>query len=674
MPLPIRRNWTTPFGPGEHVARTFAERVQAVIMDMRMAGMGVDGEEKARVLSSLSRYGSVNVVERIYAQLVRLDRSLDLDQLEELLRIRMDTIVERARKIQTLSTTGPREDVREKLSFLDRPRVPVNSAQGTAIALEGDAILATLWMIMKEFSSVTQPLERSIGAVTKSMQLVRALTRDIAFAETLDSMVMQILREGYKVQLPHLQKKDTLNPFSLKSLDRNTVNSLVALCAGQGDTYRVLALTEMFDSKRWIEKTMGEIGGVRKRVAPLDPIDTSVVEKSEVVAEEDDFGPTLSGETAAYDAQRKDSDMFGRPRRASAVGKMFSDVKQTLSSVASDVPGVDEYTPVLRIGSRPRRYTDFYVDDTPALKAIEDNAKMKYWNLVDPKTIPQKPKPTMWRTADMDMWRTAFHHVHDAGNVELAILLARIYIDMVKRQQAYWIHRAVSEYHRQAAIKALPESTETVSHGGSGTRSNTQTWGLERRSEGSSKDFYWPRNVQPPLSNFNADYLRIPLEMAKATKGPKAHLDQVLIMLKEVKERLRVEHRIIGGRFPCETKLDLDAYVRAMRKAPRSGRGDQTIGEMLYFTEATEAKWTEYAVIRHLHGVDQTYRRLTELVDWTVGARMHKSLKKQREKMNRAIRTLQQQEKDDRLAAREAEDEKVWGPRRHEEATSEAAQ
>lgn len=635
-------------------------------MDMRSACGGIEAVDGARALAALSMYGSVNVVERLYAQLVRLNRDMVIREKEELLRIRMHTIVERARKIRRLSTAGPHAETKRKESYFDRPRIPAQSARGAAISTEGEEIMTTLWLIMKEFQSVALPLRNSLSAVSQSLNLVRDLAKDHEFAKTLDGMMYQMLRDGHTIDLPLLQKVNPFSEYSLKTLDRNTVNALMGLFARQGETYKMMALTEMFHSPRWartMEEISGQFAGVELRqTAVLEPTEAA---PSTPIAEQDaddDFGPTLSGETAAFNAQRKETDAFGRSRKVSVVGEMLHDVRDTLSSVGSDVPAIDEFTSVPTTGAGARRYEDFDQSRFPTLRQIQKSASQVYDTFVSRETIPVSPKPTVWRNIDMDTWSTCFEHVRDAGDVAAAVLLARTYIDLAQRQQAYWVYRTLVEYHRQAAIKRTNESVQDGSLEAEADVPPAKglQWGLKLRGN-SVDDFVWPRDIAPPMTQFHVDYLTIPLNMARATSGKKVLQNRIQNLLKEVTMRLRDEHRILAGREPSENRLELDEYVTAMRQAPRLSRGKETIGEMLFFAEAKNAWKSEYDVMSHLHRVDQTHRRLKEVLEHSIGARVHKREKKMRARERRALRGLQMEEQEEALAKRQEEDKRIFG-------------
>ena len=600
----------------ERSALRYQARLQTVIQDISASSTQLDVSDYAVALRSLARYGHVESVERVYGSLTRLLPNLDAVQKDQLAINRLIAITNWAKQMIVISDT-PRGKETFYRQVLENDEFPSMSDRQKALQPSQERPVGALWSVLNGYTDgSTTPTTESVRYMTSCLNLVRELYPERDFAASLDAMLEQTLKLAYRVDTTYLQKRNTSSLFGLKNLRTEGVLALVQWLARRGDTWRMMAVVEACDSRKWYQLYVQRLqvlleDEVEKVVPPPVPV-------------ESDFGPTLTSETAAFQAERSEVDAFGRVKKPSLLREAMSN-----DPVELDEDLVPHPHPL----HRARRYADFYPATAPSpLQVVEDaTAEFDQIPAEQAGRVPTAKKTGVYRYTMTTTYKAMLEHGQKVGDLGATMHILRMYLDAAAHQQAYFIRKIEISRRRQEHLGPVLAQKEAEG---------------KRPSARNSLD---PWTINPPSVRFSTRLMLIPLVVARQSKDARETFEAYTQLVRDAARRLREEHVYLSGREPSRLfQLERSAYVDTMRQR---GQGDNAAPMARYFFQHASGKIDP---IEYLWQLDRRYSRLLDILSGLerqkTAARMTRLRRNKVYKLHKKQVELVREEEDARLA------------------------
>lgn len=607
--LVLREIVPREFEPSQRINRTkvnersairYQARLQTVVQDVSSSSTRLAVGDFAVGLRSLARYGHVDSVERSYAQVTRLLPNLDAVEKDQLAINRLIAISTWAKQMIVMSD-APRGKEKFYREVLENDDFPTSmSDRQKALQPSAERPVGALWSVLNGYTDgIITPSTESVQYMTSCLNLVRELYPGRDFAASLDAMLEQTLKLAYRVDTIYLQKRNTSSLFGLKNLRTEGVLALIQWLARRGDTWRMMAVVEACDSQKWYQLYVQRLQTMLELEAPVE----SPVEKPKqpvnppVIAQEDsEFGPTLSGETAAFKAERSEVDVFGRPKKPSLVREAL----KASPSIELDENLVSHPHKSHRV----RRYADFYPASAPyPLQVVAtSNAEFDQIPSEQADRIPTAKKTGVYRYTTTTTFKAMLEHGQKTMDLGATMHILRMYLDAAAHQQAYFIRKIELARRRQEHLAPVM-AAQQQEYAAAAARNSSAPLPTVPRSP------LWPWTVNPPVIKFSTRLILVPLSVARRSKGAHATFQEYENLVKDVLRRIKEEHVYLSGREPTRLfQLDRTAYIDTMRQ-----RGDANNAAPMarYFFEPSAQKIDP---LEYLWQLDQRHSRLLDIV------------------------------------------------------------
>ena len=630
--------------------KTFENRVQSVLMDIRASAAGLATDDMVIALESLMPHGHIIGVERVYKQLMWLYPKIKASDRDRLVIIRLRTILARGKLIAGLSTASSSEHLYDRPNIFQRPRIRADSPRQKAADAEAYTASAALWFVLKDITSITNlPSRETVSLVANCFNLTRELfvkqesgkadSTNLAFAERLDLMLEVVLRTGYGIDLKFLEMEDG----TLDDLDKDVALVLIQLLGRRGEVWKMMSVAEKLQGQWWHDDLAGilaEVPSSSRKVA------TKSRSKEQAASEQntDDLEPA-EGQVDLRGGPDPDKRSFFDRLLHIPPPDPPTAAEALLSDPAYFIPKVGKYP------HRQRLYGEYRPKPLPKPTTISSLAAAKFDWLSD-QGVSLRPLSTKYPNVGQSAYAAMFDQIRDYKDMTALLHVTRMYAEDAVEQQTHWMFVASMELARlKAARKAAKHATV-------------------HRDRPPSKP--WSSELCPPSLKLHPGLFSILMAYNRAQKNSSHRVFiELNRMIRDAHARLSQEHTLLTGCVPTGQELDFEAYLRTMRDVPSNRVGRNALARPYLVFYNAKGK-TKSDIAKYAWRLDQRITRFSDMITRSLNQRDVGRRKRFSKNEKNLLHRLEREVEGRKRAERQAEEEALRAAMTREELAGEA--
>ena len=555
------------------VSQLYNSRIRVILQCLEWQGKSLP-TDYVRAMHIIALFGSVVDVERLHNQFAKMypEDTKHRDVLRWTVHARLAAIQAWTKAIEfrapvTSRSIGGSDDrakderLEQKYFAASMDRRIQNLYQDEIDRTSPPAV-QLLWSVLQDYNDSPRKFEpRTLQAVMKSLNLVRALITDQGRAEQMDEMIRTLLEGPYAINLQYFYKNSPFQRYRdlpLVILDAPSLEALVDWFARRGQVWKMIAAIDVYGRFGWHGYEEDRHPRVKPKARSIAQVDRQYFDSAREI---EGIGNAEPRKRSAFLGEDGDQ------RSASESAIVDPVVAATTASTSNANAGATENPEAIRSveGAPPNRrapaQTCTYEQFRPSPPMPLDDTAQR--SLTPPRSstranehsLPSHPRRARhWHMKTSNpLFHTMIQRTIEAADGEAVMFAFRMYLDNALEQQNLFIRRVLRQHQVHVALSASPA--------------------VKSQSTDPHVMDSWTRDLRPPRTSLSGNIFVLVQAYARAhfsTKQPfrMKFLNAMRDILRDSLQRLAEEHLILTGRQASPQSFTPQEYGLAMRRIP----------------------------------------------------------------------------------------------------------